>query len=63
VRVLVALATFQLARLEAVLDPYGYVWLLTGWVLVCAVLTTRPPGHDVDRDLASYFGGPRERAT
>ena len=39
-RVLLLVATFQLARLAPQLSPYAYLWLLTGWVLLCAVVTT-----------------------
>jgi low temperature requirement protein LtrA len=42
VRALVLLATFQLGRLEPALSPHLYVWLLSAWMGMCAVLTTRP---------------------
>jgi low temperature requirement protein LtrA len=42
VRVLVLVATFQLGRLAPALSPHAYVWVLTGWVGICAGLTTRP---------------------
>jgi low temperature requirement protein LtrA len=59
VRTLVLLATFQLARLRPELSPYGYLWLLTGWVLMCAVVTTRISGRDEEPDLERYLGGGR----
>ena len=40
VRALLLVATFQLARLRPELSPYGYVWLLTGWMV-----TVRRPQH------------------
>ena len=36
VRTLLLVATFQLARLRPELSPYEYLWLLTGWVVMCA---------------------------
>jgi low temperature requirement protein LtrA len=45
VRLLVLIATFQLARLD--LEPHAYVWLLAVWTILCAVLTTRPADYDV----------------
>ncbi len=56
VRVLVLIATFQLARLEPALSPHAYLWLLTAWTVMCAVLTTRGP-----IDVESYLGGRRTR--
>jgi low temperature requirement protein LtrA len=56
-RVLLLVATFQLARLAPELSPYGYLWLLTGWVLLCAVVTTRMSDRDEEPDLARYLGG------
>ncbi len=41
-RVLLLIATFQLARLEPA--PHAYLWLLAGWTVLCAVLTTRATG-------------------
>ena len=38
-RVVVLIATFQLARLGPELGAYGYLWLVSGWVVVCAVLS------------------------
>jgi low temperature requirement protein LtrA len=38
-RLLVVIATFNLARLD--LDPHPYFWLVTLWVIGCAALTTR----------------------
>ena len=42
VRVLVIVATFQLARLTPALSAHAYLWVLTAWVGMCAALTTRP---------------------
>ena len=39
-RVLVLIATFQLGRLHGDLSGHAYLWLLAGWVIVCAVLAT-----------------------
>ena len=39
-RVLVLIATFQLGRLHGELSGHAYLWLLAGWVIVCAVLAT-----------------------
>jgi hypothetical protein len=58
-RVLLLVATFQLARLAPELSPYGYLWLLTGWVLLCAVVTTRMSDRDEEPDLERYLGGGR----
>jgi hypothetical protein len=57
----VLLATFQLARLRPELSPYGYLWLLTGWALMCTAVTTRFSGRDEERDLERYLGGRRGR--
>ena len=55
-RVIVLVATFQLGRLHEALSPYAYVWLLTAWVVTCALVTTRraPPPTDAEvaRDYA-----------
>ena len=40
-RALVLVATFFLARLEPVLSPHEYLWLLAVWIGACAALTTR----------------------
>ena len=45
VRVLLVVATFALAPLFHGLDGSAYLWLLTGWVLMVAALTTRT-GHE-----------------
>ena len=37
------------------------LWLLTGWVVMCAVLTTRTAGAGEDPDLERYLGGRRRR--
>ena len=31
--------------LQPALSPHAYLWVLTGWVAVCAALTTRPPAE------------------
>ena len=56
VRVLVAVATFGLGRLRPELPPHAYLWVLAGWVALCALLGTtssgvpeaveQRPGHD-----------------
>jgi low temperature requirement protein LtrA len=58
-RFVLLVATFQLARLAPELSPHGYLWLLTGWVLLCAVVTTRFTGRDEEPDLERYLGGGR----
>jgi len=40
VRLLLLIATFQLARLRPELSAHAYLWLLTVWVVMCAALTT-----------------------
>jgi low temperature requirement protein LtrA len=42
VRVLVIVATFQLGRLSPSLGAHAYLWVLTGWVALCAALTFHP---------------------
>ena len=37
-RFAIVIATFFLGRLEPALGPRGFLWLLTGWVVMCAVL-------------------------
>jgi hypothetical protein len=53
VRALLLVATFQLARLRPELSPYGYVWLLTGWMVMCAALSTR--AEDVAKRVTFGF--------
>jgi len=60
-RLAIVIATFQLGRLHAVLSPHAYLWLLTGWAVMCAALTTRRGEGDEDGPLARY-AGVRERA-
>jgi len=43
-RLLVLIATFNLARLDP--DPHPYIWLVTLWVIGCAALTTRFSADD-----------------
>ena len=57
VRALMLLATFQLARLGPELGAHGYLWLLTAWVVLCAVLTTRTSHGDEGALLDRYVGG------
>jgi len=59
VRALLLIATFQLARLRPELSPYGYVWLLTGWMVMCAALSTRVLHGDAEGDLERYLGASR----
>ncbi len=59
VRALLLVATFQLARLRPELTPYGYVWLLTGWMVMCAALSTRVLHGDAEGDLERYLGASR----
>jgi hypothetical protein len=58
-RALLLVATFQLARLRPELSPYGYVWLLTGWMVMCAALSTRALHGDAEGDLERYLGASR----
>jgi low temperature requirement protein LtrA len=54
-RIVVLVATFQLARLRPDLSPHAYLWLLAAWVAMCAVLTTRGPDAAADEEaLARY---------
>ncbi len=53
-RVVLLVVTFQLGRLADVLTPREYVWLLAGWTVMCATLSTvgwRRVGDPVDRYL------------
>lgn len=43
------------------LAPHAYLWLLTAWVVMCAVLTTRTSGRVAEADLERYLGGGRRR--
>jgi hypothetical protein len=45
-RALVLVATFFLSRLEPVLSPHEYLWLLALWVGACAALTTSVSGDE-----------------
>jgi hypothetical protein len=60
-RLLVLIATFQVARLRPELSPHAFLWLLTAWAAMCAALTTRGGGEESD-DLARYLGGRGARA-
>ena len=56
VRVVLLIATFQLARLEPELSAYAYLWLLTAWMVMCAALSTRVLHGDAEGDLERYLG-------
>ena len=47
-RVLLVVATFAFAGLFHGLGGSAYLWLLTGWVLMVAALTTRTDTSDDD---------------
>jgi hypothetical protein len=51
VRLAILIATFLLARLHEALSPHGYLWLLTGWSVMCAALISRNAGllQEVER--------------
>ena len=57
VRALLLIATFQLARIGPELGAHGYVWLLTGWVTILALLSTRTSRGDDDEALGRFLGG------
>jgi low temperature requirement protein LtrA len=59
VAVLLLVATFQLARLGPSLEPHGYVLLLAGWTIMCAMLSTRTAPLE-DAELERYLAGDRE---
>jgi low temperature requirement protein LtrA len=40
-RVALVLVTVGLGALHSALEPYAYIWLLAGWTVLCAVITTR----------------------
>ena len=61
VKTLLIVATFLLGRLHDVLSPHAYLWLLTGWVVVCAALATRTAGRDDAEALERYLGERRVR--
>jgi low temperature requirement protein LtrA len=46
VRVLAMVATFLLGRLEPLLAPHAYLWVVTGWVALCAAVTSRPAPNE-----------------
>ena len=57
-RALLLVATFQLGRLQPAVGAYAYIWLLAGWVVMCAVLTTRTaPGDEHADEVDRYLGG------
>ena len=39
-RLVLLIATFQLGRLNLVMGPHAYLWVLTAWAVMCAALTT-----------------------
>ena len=53
----VLIAAFQLGRLHDALSPHGYVWLLAGWTLMCAFLTSRQSELTSVEALERLFGG------
>jgi low temperature requirement protein LtrA len=59
-RTLLLVATFQLGWLRPELTPHAYLWLLTGWMVMCAVLTTltSPGDDDEPGDVERFLGGP-----
>jgi low temperature requirement protein LtrA len=57
VRLGLLLATFQLARLGPTLTAHRYVWLLAGWAVLCAVLTTGRRDGEGDQELDRDIGG------
>ncbi len=59
VRALLLIATFQLGRLAPDLSPYAYLWLLAGWMVMCAALSTRASHGDAAGDLERYLGASR----
>jgi low temperature requirement protein LtrA len=63
VRALLLIATFQLGRLAPELSPYQYLWLLTGWMLMCAALSTRAAHGDEASDLERFLGPSREEGS
>ena len=58
VRAVAVVATFQLGRLAPALAPHAYVWVLTGWVALCAALTSRPPAGEQDPGGMTRGAGP-----
>jgi hypothetical protein len=61
-RALLLVATFQLGRLEGELSAHAYVWLLAGWVVMCAALTTRGVDkEELDRYVSSDPSRPSRR--
>ena len=54
VRLAVVIATFELAWLEDVVSPHAFLWILAGWALACAAVSTwRRPAPD-DAELKRY---------
>ena len=49
-------ALSAVTRLRPELSPYAYVWLLTGWMVMCAALSTRALHGDAEGDLERYLG-------
>jgi low temperature requirement protein LtrA len=61
-KTLVLIATFQLGRLHE-LSPHTYLWLLTAWVVMCALLTTRWSDGDDTELIMRLLGRRRSRRT
>jgi low temperature requirement protein LtrA len=59
-RALLLVATFQLGRLAPAIGSYAYVWLLAGWVVMCAALTTRTARDREQAGDVEGFLGRRE---
>jgi low temperature requirement protein LtrA len=53
----VLIATFMLGRLHEALSPHAYVWLLAGWTVMCAFLTSRQSEHTDVEALERRFRG------
>jgi low temperature requirement protein LtrA len=53
-RALLLVATFFLPRLD--LEPYAFLWLLAGWAVMCAGLSTRGGRVDVEAELGERRG-------
>ena len=57
-KTLLLIVTFSLGRFHSELSPHAYLWLLAGWVVMCAALATRPAGGDAEL-LARFTSGRR----
>lgn len=54
VRVAVVIATFELGQLEDVVSPYTFVWIVAGWLIGCAALSTWRRPKPADAQLSRY---------